>query len=353
MKWKVEMGPCEIFVISNEIRCYYWKSMMSSSRGQVLLIHGLSAYSLFQWLRHSPPGEVDNRGLFYSSSLIQQLNRLGIEVYAIDLEGHGLSNHPKKTTMFMSRGLHGCLQDIFQLIRIMNKRHPLLPIIIMGHSIGGLIALRISQEINFNAKKNSPFSTIVCGIILISPFLGSKHSIRFYQPIVKLGGFFYPRLIVTNGMKNSKMNDKINGSIKLPPSLEARCRYPGYMVEKWVSIDQESDPLVHAPYSPIYIGLISDIFEQVHKMNHHRHDSKKDNRVEHASLLILHSPYDPVCPFDSIIQFYNESTVSSRSLVSISDCLHNPLLEETTRPLVTKEILQWINHKFNNLSAQE
>ena len=332
MKWKVEIGPCEIIRIAKDIRGYSWKSTIHPPRGQILLVHGLSTYSLFQWLRHSPPGEMEERGLYYSSSLVEILNRLGMNVYAIDLEGHGLSTHHEKPTMYMTRGLNGCIDDIQHLLDIMKQRNPQLPIIMIGHSIGSLLILRTSQQLHEQHKEKD-----VSSLIMIAPFIGSNHSVRFYQPIVKIGGFFYPKFIVTNGMKNSRMNQRVTGSIQLPPNLAARCRYPDLMIEKWASIDQETDPLVHCPYSPIYIGLISNIFEQIHKMNRLLRKSKK-----HAPFLIFHSPHDPICPYSSIVEFYNNSNVSPRSLVSLSDCLHNPLIEENTRPHLYAEITDWI-----------
>jgi acylglycerol lipase len=67
----------------------------------------------------------------------QQLNARGYAVYAIDHRGHGRSAGPRA---YVDR-VDNAVTDLHTLSDLARDRHPGLPLVLLGHSMGGLIAL--------------------------------------------------------------------------------------------------------------------------------------------------------------------------------------------------------------------
>ena len=61
----------------------------------------------------------------------------GLAVYALDHRGHGLSEGPRCVLDRMSRAV----ADVGALIALARGRHPGVPVFLLGHSMGGTIAL--------------------------------------------------------------------------------------------------------------------------------------------------------------------------------------------------------------------
>ncbi len=76
----------------------------------------------------------------------ERLNAAGYAVYAVDHHGHGRSGGARADIGSMS----GVLEDFDQLRRSAEEAHPGLPVFVLGHSLGGLIAIeyviRYGQE---------------------------------------------------------------------------------------------------------------------------------------------------------------------------------------------------------------
>jgi acylglycerol lipase len=66
-----------------------------------------------------------------------QLTEGGYAVYAIDHRGHGRSGGPRA---YVDR-VDNAVTDLHTLSDVARDRHPGLPVILLGHSMGGLIAL--------------------------------------------------------------------------------------------------------------------------------------------------------------------------------------------------------------------
>ena len=101
----------------------YWQSWLPEQpeqpRAVVVLAHGL----------HEHSGRYEH--------VAQRLNRAGYAVYTVDHEGHGKSGGTKGNVGSMS----GVLDDFGRLRRMAQDKHPGLPLVVLGHSMGGLIAL--------------------------------------------------------------------------------------------------------------------------------------------------------------------------------------------------------------------
>lgn len=98
----------------------YWQAWVPEQpRAVVVLAHGL----------HEHSGRYEHVG--------ERLNRAGYAVWTVDHEGHGRSGGTKGNVGSMA----GVLDDFGLLRRMAQDKHPGLPLVVLGHSMGGLIAL--------------------------------------------------------------------------------------------------------------------------------------------------------------------------------------------------------------------
>ena len=99
-------------------------------------------------LAKSPKGVVQiNHGLAEHAAryqaFAQTLNEAGYHVYAHDHRGHGGTTAPDAPAgMFApDQGAAKVIADVAAVHALIAKRHPDLPVITFGHSMGGLVAL--------------------------------------------------------------------------------------------------------------------------------------------------------------------------------------------------------------------
>jgi alpha-beta hydrolase superfamily lysophospholipase len=136
-------------------------------RGSVLLVHGLGEHAG----RHE--------------RLARVLNQWGFAVRGYDQYGHGQSGGPRGSLP----QVHRLLDDLADLVETTRNRSPDLPLILLGHSLGGLVAA------GFVARGIIP----VDGLVLSSPLLAPR-----LNPVRKLLLSVVPRvapqLVVSNGV---------------------------------------------------------------------------------------------------------------------------------------------------------
>lgn len=97
-------------------------------RGTVQIVHGASEHS----------------GRY--SRLAGALNDRGLAVYAMDLRGHGRTAESTGIGRFGGLGIDGVLGDVEALHLVMDERHPGAPRVLLGHSMGSIIALAAAER---------------------------------------------------------------------------------------------------------------------------------------------------------------------------------------------------------------
>ncbi|XP_072454433.1 monoglyceride lipase isoform X2 [Notamacropus eugenii] len=140
--------------------CRYWKPK-EMPRGLVFISHGAGEHC----------GRYDD--------LAQMLTELDLLVFAHDHVGHGQSEGER---MIVS-DFHVFVRDVFQHVDLMQKDHPGLPIFLLGHSMGGAIAILTASE------RPSSFS----GMVLISPLVvaSPESATTFKESLQDLKGVFH------------------------------------------------------------------------------------------------------------------------------------------------------------------
>ncbi|XP_006870555.1 PREDICTED: monoglyceride lipase isoform X1 [Chrysochloris asiatica] len=143
--------------------CRYWKPT-GTPKALIFISHGA--------------GEHCGR----YEELAQMLMRLGLLVFAHDHVGHGQSEGER---MVVSDFLV-FIRDVLQHVDIMKKDYPMLPVFLLGHSMGGAIAILTAVD------RPSYFS----GMVLISPLiLASPESATTFKVILaKVLNFVLPNM---------------------------------------------------------------------------------------------------------------------------------------------------------------
>jgi alpha-beta hydrolase superfamily lysophospholipase len=103
-----------------DIKCVSWLSN-DKPRVAMLCIHGFSLH----------------KGCY--AAFGKEMAKDGVATYALDLRGFG---ELKDSSENSSLDFDGCLVDIKAVLEQIRKNHPGLPVVILGESMGGAIALR-------------------------------------------------------------------------------------------------------------------------------------------------------------------------------------------------------------------
>lgn len=130
---------------------YHYMPAMPPARGILLINHGLSEHA----------------GRY--NSFARALSAAGFHVYAHDHRGHGETMAPGASLgRFGAKGgLAKVIADVDAMRDFASNAHPTLPIVLFGHSMGGLIALRAAttypQHFDALAVWNSNFNAGLAG----------------------------------------------------------------------------------------------------------------------------------------------------------------------------------------------
>ena len=191
------------------LHLHHWPAQ-GAARGTVQVVHGL--------------GEHLGRYAHVAAAL----NAQGWHVAGHDLRGHGHSAGRRG-------GLadsHAFLADVAQVQDQLRHLCPGGPLVLLGHSLGGLIGARFAAEAL--APNPAPWSRPLSGLVMSSPALdpGMNGAQKFLLAVL---GPLAPRLAVSNGLKPDWI-----------------CRDPA-VVKAYVD-----DPLVHDRVTPRLVRFIVD-----------------------------------------------------------------------------------------------
>jgi alpha-beta hydrolase superfamily lysophospholipase len=195
-----------------------WQSWTSETpRGVIIIIHGLAEHG----------GRYHETARFLSGN--------GWAVYACDLRAHGLSPDPPKAGRVHVNRFTDYAHDVDAMIGTVTVRHAGLPVYLLGHSMGGLIAISYALE-----KPEG-----LAGAIISSPALGTHPEFKpplLLKIMVGILSRLAPRLLVDSGL-----------------DTRAICRDPE------VVQDYIDDPLVSQKVSARWYSEITKAMKQAHK----------------------------------------------------------------------------------------
>ena len=161
------------------------------------------------WLPETPPkaavqiahGIAEHGGRY--ARLAAALTRAGYVVYANDHRGHGRTAHGSEELGFFAErdGWRKCLDDLWALNRRIASKHPGLPIVLLGHSMGSFMTQQFISEhgdvlagavLSGSSGKPSPLISVVRAVARIERLrLGPRGKSALLQTL-SFGAFNKP-----------------------------------------------------------------------------------------------------------------------------------------------------------------
>jgi len=261
----------------------YWTP--AESRAVLLLAHGLAEHS----------GRYGEFARHFADA--------GIAIYVLDLPGHGRSD-----------GKRGHIRDFQEytdalgaLLTLARRVHPDIPLVLFGHSMGGLIAatflLQHQDEID---------AAVLTGPAIQPPKQPSSVVLLINRVIAAIA----PHL----------------GVMQLDASGVSR--------DPQVVFDYENDPLVF--HGKVSARLVSELFAAM------------DRVVANAAsirlpLLIMHGSEDTLTAVAGS-KLLHEKVSSGDKQIVIYDGLYHEILNEPERKKVMADILRWLETRIGDYS---
>ncbi len=259
----------------------YYPASTSEARGTILWVHGYAEHSG----RYLP--------------IIEYLLERGWHSVAWDLRGHGRST-----------GRRGYISDIEEYLADLtavwthwHKRIP-EPVVLFGHSLGGLIALRYRQKYSTLWK---PRLTIIS-----APLIQLKVKVPRYKRILaQIAAQFFPTLSLPSGLRPTDLTHD-------PAEAHAYA----------------NDPLVFKIATAGWFAAIQRA--QI--------DLWKDlPRLTDEAFLFLIPEKDPICDSQAALRFYEHLPTPHKHLLTYPESYHEPL-HETFRDKVFQDIAQFLQN---------
>jgi alpha-beta hydrolase superfamily lysophospholipase len=191
------------------------------------------------------------------------------------------------------------LDDLEAMLRFVRERHPELPVVLVGHSMGGLVVAAFARE-------RRP---AVAGIVTSGAALRLADDVsRAMIVVARVLAGLLPRL-------------RIGAEID-PAGLS---RVPEVVRE------YAEDPLV---FQKITVSLARELFGAIRRTG----EGGSDVRLP---MLLLHGEADPICPAGGSRHFFTQIDAAGKALRAYPGLLHE-IFNEPEREKVFEDLLEWL-----------
>jgi len=260
---------------------------LPTPRAAVLLVHGLGEHAgrynpLAQWLTHE-----------------------GFAVRGYDQYGHGHSNGARGGLSHPTR----LLDDLQDMVDATRQRMPAgTPLVLLGHSLGGLVASRLVAEHRVAA---------IDALVLSSPAFALRLN-RLQQALLAVLPRWAPHLSLGNGVQ------------------------PGYLShDPNVVRDYRTDSLVHGRISPRLARFVADSGPQVLRAAHRWS----------CPTLLMYAGQDHLVDASGSQAFAAQASAPHLT-VQAFDTLYHELFNERDNAAVFACLKNWLDARFANFAAQ-
>jgi alpha-beta hydrolase superfamily lysophospholipase len=270
----------ETITTTDGLRLYLRRHELEPSRGEVLITHGFGEHS----------------GRY--AALTDHLVKHRYSVTAYDHRGHGLSD-----------GLPGHVEsfseyddDLAKLVGSVRARSQAKSLFLIGHSMGGLIALR------YLARKKD----MLTGAIISAPLIEVAIPVPAHkQMIARVGGWMKPRM---------RLDNEIN------PSYLSR--------DPEVGRAYAADPLVNRKVSPKW-------FTEATKAMHEITDWASEISTP---LLVMHGTEDRLASVEATKRIF-ETIKSTDKELMIYPGFYHELFNEPEKQDVFERVTEWLGKR--------
>jgi acylglycerol lipase len=269
-----------IFLTTDRTEIYQqsWRSAVPP-RAIIAIVHGYAEHS----------------GRY--TRLATDLVRAGYHVYSFDLRGHGKSSGDRCYV----DAIGDYLADLDLFLERICQQSPDLELFLLGHSLGGAIALRYALESNRS----------IGGLMLSAPFLGQQDRANPAPMVVKLVGAL------------SRLLPKLP-TFKLDTSLLSR---DPAIVQQYLT-----DPLVDLDRTPL--RTVAEITANIQQI--------QDRHQEiDLPILIMHGTQDGIAGAIHSEMLYAGIRSADKSL-KLYPGLYHEIFNEPERDRVLADLLDWL-----------
>lgn len=266
------------FPASTGTPLYYEWWMPTACKAILVVVHGLAEHSG----RYGP--------------FIRHMVAQGFGVAIYDQRGHGQSHgEPGHVEQFQD-----WLTDLAQFIQFTKEAHPGVPVVLLGHSLGGQIAL------NFVVR----YSKGLRGVIACAPNVALKWKIpRWQHAIATLLYRYVPRWRHKHRITGAELTND--------PELGAQF---------------DADPRVCRAVTLHLLGEVQRNQNLVMALA---------TRI-HLPILMLHGNADPICDPEGTRRFFRAVPVSCKRLKLYDHCFHE-LFSEVNRTDIYCDVVTWLD----------
>jgi len=272
-------------------------STLAGSRGETLFTQS--------WHPEAPsrgnllviPGLGDHSGRF--GNLVEEMVPLGYSVFSWDHTGHGRS----EGTPGHIRSFAELLDPAAAYLKTITEQEPQVPVYIFGHSMGGLLAVRLCQE-----RQPDP-----AGVILSNPSFSVPEGV---SPLTVTLGHLLSRLLPRMPLS------------RLDPEMLSR--------DPEVTADYREDPLVYTGSYSARMGMtlldeIDRAFQQAERFD--------------APLLTLIGEQDRISFPEDSRHFHEQAGSREKTLITYPKDRHE-LINEPDHPAVLGDIAAWMDERM-------
>jgi acylglycerol lipase len=243
----------------------------------LLLVHGLAEHS----------GRYEHFGAWFAER--------GCAVHAYDLIGHGRSDGARGHL----RRFSDFLDDLDAMLQFVRERDPELPIVLVGHSVGGLVVTAFASE---RGPDVAGIATSGAALMLSSDV--SPRTVALANVLAPA----LPRL---------RLDAKIDpaGLSRSPEVVQA----------------YGEDPLV---FSKVTLSFAKSLFGAI------RRSASAGSRIR-VPMLLLHGEDDPICPVMGSRLLFSQLEVGRAALTTYPGLLHE-IFNEPEHEQVFEDLLGWL-----------
>ncbi len=261
------------------IEIYFQKWIADKARAVLVIAHGLGEHS----------GRYGN--------LLKSLAGKKISVFAIDHRGHGKSDGKRgHIDSFMDY-----VYDLKLFVEFIKEENRGLPIVLFGHSMGGVIAARYAMT----------YPDDVSFLVMSSPGLAPAFKVPEWKK--SIASFFSTRI----------------GSLSFPNGLNV----DDISHDKEAVSAYENDPLVHNKISARWTVEFMRATEEC----------MANARNIRKPVLLFHGKNDNIADFKATEEFFNSVSSVNKTLYLYEGLYHETMNETTEeREKVLRDITNWI-----------
>lgn len=270
-------------------RFAYWRAWLprDPARTVIVIVHGLHEHSA----RYGHAGT--------------RLAAAGFAAYAADHRGHGRSDGRRGNIERMAL----IVEDLSSFVRFARQRHPGLPVFMVGHSLGGLIALHYATEPGMNKP-----GTVLSGLVVSGPAVQVSAGSALQRRLAGVLSALLPNL----GVVAIDADQKISRD----PAVVRAYRADPLVYHGKVKARTGAEMLATMEGLPARLPRLS------------------------LPLLILHGTEDRICASAGSVMVH-ERVASADNTLRQYPGLYHELFNEPEREQILTDLISWLNRHLS------